>query len=76
MRSVNIRQKREEFFKDVNSLRQSPYFRALMETYELIKGRSFDSIGYTYDDNGIKHIEIITDGIVMNIISVSDGKEG
>jgi len=61
MKTVNIRQTKEEFIRAYHLSRNNSYFKALQQVMELLNHsvyNNFQNINFTYDDNGLTYLSV------------------
>jgi hypothetical protein len=78
MKTVNIRQTKNEFLKDYHSMYRNPYFRALQEAVEIVNKSiydNFESISFSYNDDGLTYLATSNNEGDLKIIFSIKGRE-
>jgi len=74
MKTVNVRQSRKDFVDEYMRSVHNAYFKALAKAFELTAGKRWDSINYTYDNNGLTYLSVFNDAGDEDIIYSSKNK--
>lgn len=61
MKTINVRQNKEDFIQEYHRAYHNPYFNAVKQVMELINKAvyiDFEKISYTYDENGLTYFAV------------------